>query len=235
MVRAPAQDEALRQLPEAIHDYHAWLRLHGGPAPPAQELVEIEIVGTSTGFGPFDPGDAAALLPSDREPIFPEEMERCFRLMAYARADLLDWVCDLSDDVLDWQPDPQSFSIRHLLRHIGNAEEWYVSRIVTPETLPPEWEHDEDIPILDFLEMERSTAVARLRLLTEEERSSVFYPHAGPSIPKNHGQPARRCAAFWNMRENTPHKYARCWHSCPESGARSEPTHPYAIAAGGPA
>ena len=176
MVRAPAQDEALRQLPEAIHDYHAWLRLHGEPAPPAQELVEIEIVGTSTGFGPFDPGDAAALLPSDREPIFPEEMERCFRLMAYARADLLDWVCDLSDDVLDWQPDPQSFSIRHLLRHIGNAEEWYVSRIVTPETLPPEWEHDEDIPILDFLEMERSTAVARLRLLTEEERSSVFYP-----------------------------------------------------------
>jgi uncharacterized damage-inducible protein DinB len=103
-------------------------------------------------------------------------MERCFRLMAYARADLLDYLHDLSSDVLDWQPDPQSFSIRRLPRHIGNAEEWYVSRIVTPETLPPEWEHDEDMSILDFLEMERSTAVARPRELTEEERSSVFYP-----------------------------------------------------------
>lgn len=189
IVRAPSRDAAWRQLPDAIRDYHAWLRHHGEPALPEDESIEIAIAGESIGFGPFDPGDAAALFPPDREPLTSEEMERHFRLMTYSRADLLALVRDpstlppsgvagqiLSDEALDWQPDPQSFTIRRVLRHIGNAEEWYVSRLVPPETLPSEWEHDENLPILEFLEMERSTAIARLRRLTEEERSRIFYP-----------------------------------------------------------
>jgi len=175
-VRAANRDEALRRLPDAIRDYHAWLRRHGEPAPPEEEPIEIKVAGESAGFGPFDPGDAAALFPPDREPVTPEEMEHHFRLMGHARADLLDLVRDLPDEVLDWQPDAESFSIRRLLRHIGNAEEWYVSRIVPPETLPPAWEHDENLPLFEFLEMERRTAVERLRQLTTEERSGVFYP-----------------------------------------------------------
>lgn len=165
-VRAPTQHEALRQLPAVIRDYHAWLRHHGEPAPPTDEPIEIRVAGKSTGFGPFDPGDAAALFPPDREPVTPDEMEDHFRLMAHARADLLALVQVLPDDLLAWQPDPHSFSIRRLLRHIGNAEEWYVSRLVPPETLP----------LFEFLEMERRTAVARLRQLTQEERAGVFHP-----------------------------------------------------------
>ncbi len=175
-VRALSRDEALRRVPEAIRETFAWLRRHGEAAPAEEEPVEIEIAAESAGFGPFDPGDAAALLPPDREPLSPEEMERAFRLMAYARADLLALVRDLPDELLDWQPDEQSFSIRRLLRHVGNAEEWYVSRLVAPETLPPEWAHDEGMPVLEFLEMERRTAIARLRELTREERTDVFYP-----------------------------------------------------------
>jgi uncharacterized damage-inducible protein DinB len=92
----------------------------------------------------------------------------------------------LPDDILDWQADPHSFSLRGLLRHVGNAEEWYVSRLVHPETpwperrsqggLPTAWKNDEGLPIFDFLEMERRTALARLRQLTEKERSEVFFP-----------------------------------------------------------
>lgn len=176
IARAPTRDEALSRVPDAIRETRAWLRRHGEPAPPADEPIEIEIAGESTGLGPFDPGDAAALFPPDREPLTSEEMEHYFRLMAHARADLLALVRDLSNDVLDWQPGPGSLSIRRLLRHIGNAEQWYVSRLVPPETLPPEWEHDEGLPIFKFLEMERRTAIARLRQLTDEERSGVFYP-----------------------------------------------------------
>jgi uncharacterized damage-inducible protein DinB/predicted RNase H-like HicB family nuclease len=175
-VRAPIRDEALRRLPDAIRDYHAWLRRHGEPAPPDEEPVEIEVVGESTGFGPFDPGDAAALFPPDRGAVNYEGMEHHFRLMAHTRADLLALVQALPDEVLDWQSDPQSFSIRRLLRHVGNAEEWYVSRLVPPETLPLEWEHDEELPIFEFLEMERRTALARLRQLSDEERSGVICP-----------------------------------------------------------
>jgi uncharacterized damage-inducible protein DinB/predicted RNase H-like HicB family nuclease len=177
------RDEALRQLPGAIRDYHAWLRRHGEVAPPPDEPIAVEVAGEHIGVGPFDPGNAAALFPPDRQPLMPEEMEEHFRLMAHSRADLLALVQGLPGDLLDWQPDPGSFSIRRILRHIGNAEEWYVSRLVPPETLPPEWEDDEDLPLFEFLEMERRTAIARLRKLTDEERSRVFHPAHWTSRP----------------------------------------------------
>ncbi len=172
---AQGRDEALRRLPDAIRDYHAWLRQHGEPAPPDDEPITVAVAGESVS-GPFDPGDTAALLPTDREPVTAQDLEGYFRLMAHARADLLALVRDLPDDALDWQPAPQSFSIRRILRHVGNAEEWYVSRLVPPDTLPPEWEHDEDLPIGAFLDMERRTAIARLRELIEAERSGVLTP-----------------------------------------------------------
>ena len=178
-VRAPTRDEALSGVLEAILEHLDWLRRHGEPVPSAEESFEFKIAGESRGYGPFDRRSAAALFPPDWESITPKEVARHFRLMAYARADLLALVRDLPDEVLDWQPDPQSFNIRRLLRHVGNAEKWYVSRIVPPETLPPEWERDKDLAplsIIEFLEMTRRTAVARLERLTEEERADVFYP-----------------------------------------------------------
>jgi predicted RNase H-like HicB family nuclease/uncharacterized damage-inducible protein DinB len=176
VVRAPARGEALHRLPDAIRDYHTWLRRHDESAPEAEEAIEVEVAGESSGFGPFDPGDAAALFPPDKELVTAEEMEHHFHLMAHSRADLLVLVQGLSDNLLDWQPESGSFSIRRLLRHVGNAEEWYVSRLVPPATLPLEWEGDEGLVIFEFLEMERRTAVARLQQLTEEERARVFYP-----------------------------------------------------------
>lgn len=176
MVRASNPEEAVSRLPGAIREYHAWLRQHGKSVHYETEPIEVVIAEESTGFGPFNPGDAAALFSPDREPISPEKIRDHFRLMGYARADLLALVRDLPNETLDWQPDQQSFSIRRILRHIGNAEEWYISRIVPPETLPAEWEHDEDLPIFDFLEMERRTAIARLRKLTGEERAAITHP-----------------------------------------------------------
>jgi len=175
IVRAPARNQALAQLPGVIRDYYAWLRRHGEPSRSGEEPIEIEIAGESSGIGPFDPGSAAALFPPDRKPLSSQEIKDLFRLMAHSRADLLALVRDLPDEVMDYQPHPDSFSIRRLLRHVGNAEEWYVSRLVSPETLPPEWEHDEDLPLFEFLEMERRTAQARLCQLTEAERSNVLY------------------------------------------------------------
>jgi len=175
IVRSPTREEAIRRLPEAVRRHLAWLRRHGEPAP-AEEEVSVEVAGESTGFGPFSSGDAAALFPPDRSPITPQEVERYLRLMAYSRADLLALAGDLPDEALDYRAFPQSRTIRQILRHIGNAEEWYVSRLLPPERLPPEWESDEALPIFEFLEMERRTAVECLRRLGEEERAGLFYP-----------------------------------------------------------
>ncbi|HOG48647.1 MAG TPA: type II toxin-antitoxin system HicB family antitoxin [Anaerolineae bacterium] len=182
-VRAPGREAALRRLPDAIRSYHGWLRRHGEPAPSPDEQPQVHVAGESVGFGPFDPGDAAALFDPDREPLTPGDLERHLQLMGYSRADLLALVRGLADEVLDWQADAHSFSIRRLLRHIGNAEQWYVSRLAPRESLPPEWEHDEHLPILEFLEMERRTAAGRLRGLTLQERTAVHYPSAWTRHP----------------------------------------------------
>jgi predicted RNase H-like HicB family nuclease/uncharacterized damage-inducible protein DinB len=174
-VRAATRDAALAQVPDAIQAYLAWLRRHGEPEPGADDPIESEVAGESDG-GPFDPGDAAALLPPDREPLTVEEMMVYLRRMGYARADLLALVEGLPESLLDWVPFPGVFPIRRVLRHVGNAEEWYVSRLVAPETLPVEWQRDRDLPLFEFLEMERRTAIARLQDLSEAERSQVVYP-----------------------------------------------------------
>jgi uncharacterized damage-inducible protein DinB/predicted RNase H-like HicB family nuclease len=175
-VRASSRAEALARLPGAIDNHLAWLRRHGETVPPEGDPVEVEVAGESHGFGPFNPGDAAALFPPDHMPVSLEEMEVYFRLMAHARADLLALVERLPKELLDRQPGADLFTIRRILRHVGNAEEWYVSRLVPPETLPAEWEHDDELPIFEFLAMERRTAVDRLRRITAEERAAVVYP-----------------------------------------------------------
>jgi predicted RNase H-like HicB family nuclease/uncharacterized damage-inducible protein DinB len=175
-LRAPSRAEALARLPAAIRDHLAWLRRHGEPVPSTDDPVEVEVAGESHGFGPFNAGDAAALFPPDRMPVTPEEMEVYLRLMAHSRIDLLALVELLPDELLDRQGDTDPFTIRRILRHVGNAEEWYVSRLVPPEMLPAEWEHDDELPIFEFLAMEHRTAVDRLRRLTAAERAAVFYP-----------------------------------------------------------
>lgn len=182
-VRATNKNDAVSQLPNAIQAYSSWLRNHGETIPLGGGAIEIEIAENRDGGGPFDPGDAAALYLPDQRSLSLQEMERLIRLMSYSRDDLLALVIPLSTQVLDWQPSPQNFSIHRILRHIGNAEEWYVSRITPSQKLPAEWEHDEDLPILEFLEMERRTAVACIRHWSEEERSNVFCPQAWTQNP----------------------------------------------------
>lgn len=186
--RGEDREQALRRLPDAIAGYHAWLVYHGVPSLASQclakEQIKFRVVHEIEGVGPFDPGDAAALFPPDRAPVTPEEMEHYLRLMDCARSDLLALAHPLPEALLGWQPYPDWLSIRRVLRHVGNAEQWYVSRLAPPESLPSEWDHDEDLPLFDFLEMERRTAVARLRQLTPAERVGIFYPTAWTRHPE---------------------------------------------------
>lgn len=175
-VRAASPTQALEALPAAIGEAIAWLRQHGEAAPEINDPLLPEVAEEVSPIGPFDPGDAAALFQPERQPISLEEMQPIFRLMGHARDDLLRLVEDLPESVLNWQPDDGAFSLQRLLRHIGNAEEWYISRLLPPERLPPEWEHDDQLPILEFLSMERRTALELLSKLNEAERSGVFYP-----------------------------------------------------------
>ena len=188
IARAETREAALEALPWAIRAYLAWLRSHGEPAPPIEEPIEIEIEYEATGLGPFEPDDAAALFPPDREPLDDQEMASCFRLMGHARSDLLTLVEDLPGEILDWEAPYLSDTglprIRGLLRHIGNAEKWYVSRVVPRATLPPEWDSDGEAPVLEYLSLVRRTAIDRLWQVDDGERSVVHYPNHWTDHPE---------------------------------------------------
>ncbi len=180
--RGNTRQEAVAATLPAIRAYHAWLRRHGEPAPPENEPITCTVAEEGVGSG-FYPGDAAALFSPEKQPISPQEMERHFRLLAHSRADLLALVEGLPEAVLERKVGTAP-SVGDLLRHIGNAEEWYVSRLVPPETLPPEWEKDAELPLAAFLEMERWTALERLRRLTPEERSRIAYSDRWTARPE---------------------------------------------------
>lgn len=172
-VRARSKDEALERLPQAMAAHISWLASHGDTAG-AREPIEVEVAEEIVGVGPFDPGDAAAIFSPERSRIDADEVERFSRIIDRSRAELLALVRELSDDVLDRQASASDFSIRRMLRHVGNAEEGYVSKLVEAEDLPREWKEDEKMPIFEFLEMERRTTSEILRNLDQSQRSHTF-------------------------------------------------------------
>jgi predicted RNase H-like HicB family nuclease len=154
MTRGPDVAAALAVLPAAIHAYYAWLRRHGEDAPDPPSPLTLTVRETRAGGGPFAHGDPAALFTPDKAPLSRDEMEAYFRRAGYSRMDLLELVRGVPAALRDWRAGPGAMSIREILRHIGNAEEWYVSRLVDPAALPPAWEHDEALSLTRFLAME---------------------------------------------------------------------------------
>ena len=172
---ARTRDEVLAATPAAIERYVGWLIDHGEVV--TMEIADIELTAESRGFGPFDPGDKAALLPPDREPVAPQEMTTLFRWMGYSRDDLLGLIRNVPDEVL-LEPYTEGWSIDTILRHIGGAEVWYVTRIDEDWRFDDYEEHRTSDTALDWLERTRMAVIARLRRLSPEERACVFCPSA---------------------------------------------------------
>ncbi|MFQ5616420.1 MAG: DinB family protein, partial [Anaerolineales bacterium] len=167
-------------------DFYRTLRAGPSTSGRAETPAEIRLHVAETdeqSTGPFDPGDTAALFEVEKAPISLVEMEPYFRRASYNRADLLALVQGMDTETLDWEPAPGDFTIRRILRHVGNADEWYLSRLVEPGTLPPAWENDDKMPLFEFLEMSRRTAIERFRKLTGEERARVAVPTHFTSNP----------------------------------------------------
>ncbi|MBE0411989.1 MAG: DinB family protein [Anaerolineales bacterium] len=137
----------------------------------------LEVVEVIHGFGPFNPGDSAALFESDRQPLLPDEIENVyFRRSGFARDDLLALTRPLSSWIRNWRPRAGEMNISEILRHIGNAEGWYLSRLVPSETLPSDWKHVQGLPLFKFLEKVRGIVLHRLSLLSDGELHAENYP-----------------------------------------------------------
>lgn len=162
-------DEALAGLPAAIIDYWAWRASHGDLVTPEAQEIEIEVVETFTVTYDGDYEINAFFTPDGQSPS-EEEIEEVLRLLAYSRADLLALIADLPNATLDWQPDQESWSIRRILRHIGDAEAWYISRL---GIAPGDHEMESEIARLASI---RRMAMERIRAFPPGKRAQVYAP-----------------------------------------------------------
>lgn len=164
-------EEAENRLAQAIAEYLAWLREHGEPTPSEDEPIAFDIVGrnpstVTTGLIGF--------YESERAPVTEDEIGRFIRLMDHSRDTLLRLVRGVPDLILDARPRPRVRTIREILRHIANAEHWYLTRIWHDvPRLPPRRD------VFDRLALVRELAVQRLCSMTAEDRGKVMTAEDG--------------------------------------------------------
>lgn len=65
----------------------------------------------------------------DWKPLSREDIERGLQVLSFSRADLLPMVQGLPDAVLDRTYPGERWSIRGVVKHIANAEWWYLDRL----------------------------------------------------------------------------------------------------------
>jgi len=161
------REETLERLRRNITEHLAWLAGHREiPAQPTEpEVMEIEVEEEASmpGSYPCDPGDPVAFFAADSEPVPHHELQATVRVIEYARRDLLEFLRDVPDSLLDWRPAPEEWSIAETLLHMAHAEASYMARL------------EEDSERSPFPQMAaiRSWAYHRLIRLTEGELSRV--------------------------------------------------------------
>lgn len=178
-VRARSESAAFQDLPDTIRWYDSWLRQHWEAGLELQEPVTIRAAATAHVSGPFHPGGEAALFDPELEPITDVEISRFLQLAAYNRAELLALIRPLSPSVRQWQSSAEAMSIDRILRHIGRAELWYVSRLGDAVVTVAETG-----TVRQFLDRARETAVTHFQSLDDTQKQARFTPQHDTDNPQ---------------------------------------------------
>ncbi len=127
---------ALVSAPQALVAYQAWIAGHDPAAVPELGDFDVRLAEVWEGYSINDRYDldvegreVNAWFRHDWKPLQAEEVARGLRLLEWSRTDLLATVAGLPDDRLDAQYPKERLSIRGLLRHVANAEWWYLDRL----------------------------------------------------------------------------------------------------------
>jgi len=126
--RGSTREAVLASLGKAITDHLAFLRAHGhrlegGSSPFAvvEEVEGIPELGES--------GGAVALFASDMTSVNAQEFDVFLSLMQWNRGELLALVEPIPEDARNARTLQGKRTLNETLRHIMNAEEWYISRL----------------------------------------------------------------------------------------------------------
>jgi predicted RNase H-like HicB family nuclease/uncharacterized damage-inducible protein DinB len=171
---ASSPEEAWRLAPEAIRAHLGWLRKHDQPAPSSGEPIFPRLAQQHRSTA--REGNLIGYFECERRPVSRKEIPAFLELMACARTDLLEPVRELPDEVLNWQPASDSWSIQEVLRHVAGAERWYLTRILDPVTIP---HFKPSKSVWQRLETVRAVVLERLARLNQAERSMISADESG--------------------------------------------------------
>lgn len=166
--------EAMGDAAESIVWHLNWLRKYAHPAPQAAEPVIARLAQQHTSTA--REGNLIGFFESERKPILASEISSFLELMASARLETLEIVQLLPHPFLTQQPTENSWSILEILRHVADAERWYLTRILDRQSLPI---FKPNASIWGRLQAVRELAVQRLSGLSEIERCQVIPDQAG--------------------------------------------------------
>ncbi|MBE0699367.1 MAG: DinB family protein [Anaerolineaceae bacterium] len=156
---------------EMVH-YDQWIRRHLGSSWLESGDFDFRIVETWQVYTVNDQYELEegayavnAWFQNDWKPLTEEEIERGLTMLEWSREDLLQIVSGLSAEQLDRQFEKERWSIRGILKHVANAEWWYLDRL----NLVSNGREDMPKEPLERLDWVRQKLTAGLPLLSGKE------------------------------------------------------------------
>lgn len=132
------EPEALIRLPRALLDYEIWIKDHTEDPWVDFEDLDLRMVERYETFrlgedyrpAPEGQGyEINAWFIDDWQPLFMEEIEQGLNIFHWQREELLAGLSTLNPEVLEKQRPGQRWNIWGIVKHIANAELWYLSRL----------------------------------------------------------------------------------------------------------
>lgn len=132
------EPEALIRLPRALLDYEIWIKDHTEDPWVDFDDLDLRVVERYETFrlgedyrpAPKGQGyEINAWFIDDWQPLSTREIEQGLNIFHWQREELLAGLSTLSPQVLDKQRPGQRWSIWGIVKHIANAELWYLSRL----------------------------------------------------------------------------------------------------------
>lgn len=127
--RAETYDLLIQELLDEINYHKLWLIKHDEPhfETVSLDIISSEFVRDVDLLG--ESGGAVARFEYDLQPVEDILLQRCLLYMDYNRMDLLNLLKTLSNEQFNYTPYGKKRNIKQILRHICNAEEWYITRL----------------------------------------------------------------------------------------------------------
>jgi hypothetical protein len=130
------ETEALLRLPQALLNYEVWIKDHTEDCWVNFTEMDLRVTDVMDSFvineesHPELAGvEVNAFFEDDLKLVTEIEVERALLVFTWQRDELYGGISTLSQEVLEKQYPDQRWNILGILKHIANAENWYLSRL----------------------------------------------------------------------------------------------------------